>query len=200
MKIISVWLYIAGALLLIAESYAQVTTSCLRANFTDVGCGDCKSARYFLKPTEQTGLSFVRCIDCNYFVPNDRELTSSKEFQDIGYYGCTWLHPAFFIKHPGIGIIVLGFLLAILGLIAYEIWRSIIHGRAMAKKRHHHRPHPAHPGSPVPPLNLRPLLVKSGSALVEGNDHKRNREIRERLIQPHLKATETLPPDYEFKK
>ena len=106
-------------LLLASQSLCQLTTPCLKGNFTGISCGDCLKAYYAIKPTEQSGLSFVRCLECDYFVPNDHDLTESTQIKHIGKYGCTWAKFAFFTKHP---LILMGTLLLILGLILMLVY------------------------------------------------------------------------------
>ena len=55
---------------------------------------------------------YFRCSECNFYVPNNKVLSSKNQVQNIGTYGCTWARPSFLTKHPLYLVIVIGGLTA----------------------------------------------------------------------------------------
>ena len=55
---------------------------------------------------------FFRCSQCNFYVPNNKVLSTTNQVENIGTYGCTWARPSFLTKHPLYLVILIGVLSA----------------------------------------------------------------------------------------
>ena len=120
-------------LLLAVAVRGDYTTPCLSGNFSATTCGDCEHAEYGVKPAEFLGLMWARCTKCRFYVPNEQILTDSRQLQNLGKYGCTWVSPKFLWAHPGILLLCL-MLVVFLALLLYHLFSH--HAKHSIYRRH----------------------------------------------------------------